>query len=132
MTTTPVYASHASYMDSAFGDLSVIADRMLESVTDPIYGVEFDTMVGTGLSGTLVVPYLARTFGTYWAIVRKPDNTHSSNQVEGKIGQRWLFVDDLVCSGNTLRRVQAVISTTAGPKTQYVGCYEYYWNCTRP
>src|SRR5690242_12227601 len=56
---------------------------------------QVDTLVGSGLSGTLVVPSLARACDVpFWAIVRKEKTTHTSRLVEGAIGDRWLFVDD--------------------------------------
>lgn len=130
MTNGLLYSSHASYMDPAFGDLADIADNMLNAFdtfdTHPkCYGaLNFDTIVGTGLSGTLVVPYLGRAFGLHWAIVRKSDGSHSSNMIEGEIGQSWLFVDDFICSGNTLIRVKEIVSRYC--RSEYAGMYEYY------
>src|SRR5688572_6935768 len=100
-----VYRKHTDYFSKAFRDLDELAEKMLETVKD----VNFDTMVGTGLSGTLVVPHLARTFGTYWAIIRKDEQNHDYGKVVGEIGQRWLFVDDFVSMGHTLRRVRNAI-----------------------
>ena len=124
-----LYSSHASYMDPAFGDLNDIAHNMLKAFdTYPadIYGPMpyFDTIVGTGLSGSLVVPHLGRAFGLHWAIVRKNDGSHSSSQIEGNIGQRWIFVDDFIYSGKTLNRVQSVVTVYC--TARYVGTYEYY------
>lgn len=127
--------THSGYFDRAFGNLDQIAEDMLEKVQD----VEFDTLVGTGLSGTLVVPTLARAFGVYWAIVRKESSPHTSVMVEGEIGHKWLFVDDFICSGATLIRVKRAIrgridqigyywSTAATFQTEYVGTYEYQEN----
>ena len=131
-----VYRKHTNYFKKAFDDLAVIADKMLETCAGH---VEFDTLVGTGLSGTLVVPYLGRAFGAHWAIVRKDQNHHDYGPVVGEIGQRWLFVDDFVSMGTTLRRVQSAIDrlerrewdtyaqcyqTTPFP-TKYVGTYQY-------
>jgi orotate phosphoribosyltransferase-like protein len=128
------YVSHSGYFDKAFGDIDDIAIRL----DDKLKGVEYDTMVGTGLSGTLVVPTLARTLGKYWAIVRKEHSPHTSSMFEGEIGQSWLFVDDFICSGKTLNRVKDVIgdirvysydnmghSTYGVFPTKYVGTYEY-------
>lgn len=74
--------------------------RMLET-----YPIDHDTLVGTGLSGALVVPWLARSVGKSWLLVRKEgDYSHSAHQVEGSIGKRWLFVDDFIDSGETFGR----------------------------
>lgn len=91
--------------------------------------VDFDTLVGTGLSGALVVPRIADALGVNWLMARKPnDGTHSSKRVEGSIGRRWLFVDDLIDSGLTLKRaIAAVEAETASRKwrTSFVGSYLY-------
>jgi adenine/guanine phosphoribosyltransferase-like PRPP-binding protein len=100
-----MYQSHSGYFTRAFGDLDSIAAAVTEHVP-----VEYDTMIGTGLSGTLVVPTLARILRKHWAIVRKEASPHTSKMVEGEIGDRWLFVDDFVSSGATLRRVQAAVA----------------------
>src|SRR6266403_6308817 len=99
------YKQHSGYFMRAFGNIDDIALDMLETVQD----VEFDTMVGTGLSGTLVVPTLARAFGTKWAIIRKEAAPHTSVMIEGEIGHKWLFVDDFISSGRTLERVRMAI-----------------------
>jgi hypothetical protein len=99
---------------------------------------QFDTIVGSGLSGALVIPTLAQAFGVTWAVVRKPeDGSHSSWSIEGVIGERWVFVDDLMDSGKTFRRVHnAVVEAFRGPfdewgyrqpshGTRYVGAWLY-------
>lgn len=88
--------------------------------------VDFDTMIGTGLSGALTVPFLARAMGKHWAIVRKEKDVdnHSGNPIEGSIGERWIFVDDLISSGETRRRVLSVVAQTFSD-TKYVGDYLY-------
>lgn len=97
--------------------------------------LQFDTLVGTGLSGALVVPSLARALTRQgqpevkWLIVRKPeDSTHSSLPVEGDLGRRWVFVDDFIASGKTFRRVKDTIASLAHARkweTQLVASYEY-------
>lgn len=93
---------HTSYLSNAFAEPGALigpAQKALE-------GVEYDTMIGTGLSGALVVPLLARAFGKHWAIVRKStEDCHSGQFIEGTIGHRWLFVDDLIDRGGTLEQV---------------------------
>jgi len=65
--------------------------------------LEFDTLVGTGLSGAIVIPQLAKSLRKKFLIVRKStDNSHSWYPAEGVLGSKWLFVDDLIASGNTL------------------------------
>lgn len=114
-----------SYSNMAFKDPEII----LEDFQHETRGQKFDTLIGTGLSGALVVPTLARALGLKWAIIRKPnDGSHTYAKFEGEIGQRWVFVDDFVSSGATRRRVQEAVEDIAqqyGARTRYVGTYEY-------
>ena len=126
-----VYRNRSGYFERAFGSLDDIADEMRLALK----GIEYDTLVGTGLSGTLVVPTLARTLGTLWAIVRKEHSPHASGLIEGEIGQNWLFVDDFISSGETRERVRKVIDGLkvydwqSGYErqfmTNFVGTYQY-------
>lgn len=94
-------------------------------------GIEFDTIVGRGLSGALVIPRLADAFGCKWLMVRKPaEQSHSSWAVEGHLGRRWLFVDDLIDSGETYRIVKDSIAEQAAAtrprwETEHVGAWLY-------
>ena len=85
--------------------------------------VDFDTMVGTGLSGALIVPRLADALDVNWLIIRKPnDSTHASDEAVGWLGKRWLFVDDFMESGATFHRVHKTVKTLADrSRTEYVG-----------
>lgn len=67
-----------------------------------------DTLVGTGMSGTLIVPRLAERLGLFWGVVRKPgvsSHAGSTTRYEGQMGRCWAFVDDFISSGDTLFRV---------------------------
>jgi adenine/guanine phosphoribosyltransferase-like PRPP-binding protein len=91
--------------------------------------VEFDTVVGTGLSGAVAASQLSRALRKNLAVVRKPrDGSHSSNPVEGVLGKRWLFVDDLISTGDTFRRTRAAIEKVCaerGHEAEFVGAYLY-------
>lgn len=87
----------SGYMQSVFGSLDhVIEDFLL--YTD---GVKYDTLVGIGLSGSLIVPRIADALDKNWLIVRKDDNSHSYYRAEGVLGKRWIFVDDFIHTGAT-------------------------------
>ena len=120
------------YMDSAVNRL----EEVIEDAQRDLHKRNFDTLVGTGLSGTVVVPALALAMGKNFAIVRKEDDGshHGGGQIVGTIGNRWLFVDDLVSSGRTR---QYVIDKVAEACTHgyhknhrtasFVGEYLYTW-----
>ena len=132
-----VLTIRTDYLDDAFRDPEYIADKACKALKD----VNYDTMVGIGLSGSLVVPILARALGKYWCIVRKEDGSHTHNRVEGQIGQRCLFVDDCVDSGRSRERVKSVIEevcsqnghwdkfgTRCAFPTEWIGTYTYMNN----
>lgn len=99
----------------------------------------FDTLVGTGMSGALIVPTLARALRKHWLVVRKPDDgTHDYHGAVGQIGERWIFVDDFLSTGKTFQRVMRWINDNAQgrvydyksdsyktTKTTFVGTYMY-------
>lgn len=111
----------SGYTLEAFKDPADILEDFL-NVTD---GVEFDTLVGMGLSGALVIPTLARALDKNFFIVRKKGTKcHSRSIGEGHVGERWIFVDDFVDSGKTRRQVQkAMAKVEESVKTTYVGTY---------
>lgn len=131
------YKGNSSYLFAAF----VETDVMVAEATRVLKNVDYDTMIGTGLSGGLVVPTLARIFGKRFALIRKPgDSNHRERAIEGEVGDRWIFVDDFVSSGSTLNRVkQEIFEAQKGQPygwdaftTAYVGTYQYARKCFVP
>lgn len=121
----------AEYIRPVFaGDLTSEVEKFEKRLS----GVDFDTIVGIGLSGALIVPFLGRATGKNWGIIRKDDGSHSSSYYEGTLGQRWIFVDDQVCSGRTLsivlNKMKDHVKRNAKPAdfTAYVGTYTYLYD----
>ncbi|AUV62022.1 phosphoribosyl transferase [Mycobacterium phage SWU2] len=104
-------------------------ERMVDIIKPHLDGVDFDTFVGTGLSGTLAAVAMAKAMNKNYLIARKPnDGTHSGNKAEGKLGKRWLFLDDLIATGATLGRAYDAVAITAERwdfKTEFVGAVLY-------
>lgn len=95
------------YFRLAVTDLEGVVQRAVEDLQN----VEFDTLVGTGLSGTLVIPTIALRLDKKFAILRKDKkNSHSINEWEGSFGEHWVFVDDFIATGETMRRVKEKVS----------------------
>lgn len=118
--TTTYWLSHA------WASEEDILFRFMEVSEEFSIPQDFDTLVGTGVSGAVIVPTLARLLGVDFAIVRKEnDGTHGWNKIEGVMGKKWLFVDDLVSSGTTVRRVQKLV-TELFPKSVAMGAYLYH------
>src|SRR5882672_9510743 len=91
-----------SYLQGPMRDPDTVIRNFREWMEDG--QAQFDTLIGTGFSGSILVPMLARELQLDYALVRKAGvTTHASNQVEGVIGDRWLFVDDCIASGDTFR-----------------------------
>lgn len=110
------------YLDEALTDL----DGVIRRAVQHLRGEDFDTLVGTGLSGALVVPTLAREMGKEFVIVRKEfDDSHHGGEVVGVLGHRWVFVDDFVSSGDTRRRVIDTMGRLGKDFATYVGDYTY-------
>lgn len=114
------------YMDDAVFDLSQVIETAKERLAD----VEFDTMVGTGFSGGLVIPALALAMNKKFVLIRKEtdDSHHGEGRLVGELGSRWIFVDDFVSSGKTRHRVVEKVNEAAHERsahTEMVGQYMY-------
>lgn len=110
------------YMDDAVFDLNKVIETAKERLAD----VDFDTLVGTGFSGGIVIPALALAMGKKFVLIRKEtdDSHHGRGRLLGELGNKWIFVDDFVSSGRTRQRViDKVKEVDSG--TEYVGQYMY-------
>lgn len=112
-----------SYFDKA---LTHTNGELVELMRHETRGVEYDTIVGTGLSGTIFTARVAPALRKKFAIIRKKDDesTHSSNRIEGVVGQRFVVADDFVSSGATLKYVLTTMHKIY-PKVRFVGLYQY-------
>lgn len=131
--TATTMAFGKSYFEQVFGD----TDTLFRNAETQLFGqkIKFDSFVGIGLSGILVLPILARHFNVPFLALRKEGvdchDTYGIGQYgRGTIGQNWVLVDDFVSSGRTVKYAQERVSQGIrhegnGFKTQYVGCYSY-------
>ncbi|QKO02458.1 phosphoribosyl transferase [Mycobacterium phage DroogsArmy] len=116
--------------DESYLRLAHDPERLVKIIEPHVERVEFDTLVGTGLSGTLATAAVAKALGKHYFIARKPnDGTHSGNRYgEGKLGARWVFLDDLIATGRTLGRVWDAVYQTSqrwNHTTEFVGAVLY-------
>lgn len=114
------------YMDAALFDLAGV----IRTAKERLAGVDFDTLVGTGFSGGIVIPSLAIAMDKKFVLVRKEtdDSHHGKGMLLGELGQRWIFVDDFVSSGKTRQRVIRKVNEEARfgeHDTELVGQYMY-------
>jgi adenine/guanine phosphoribosyltransferase-like PRPP-binding protein len=98
---------HSSYLGTLLLDQSTAVAKAIETLGD--VQDEFDAFVCTGVSGMLLAPTLAFCMGKRLAVVRKRDDkdNHAMCRIEHNLleGDRWLFVDDLIASADTIQRV---------------------------
>lgn len=114
------------YMDDAVFNLS----EVIETAKKALAGVDFDTLVGTGFSGSVVIPSLALALGKKFVLIRKEtdDSHHGRGRLLGQLGARWIFVDDFVSSGRTRQRVISKIDEALREydgTSELVGQYMY-------
>lgn len=114
------------YMDSALFDLP----EVIEDAKYGLAGIEFDTLVGTGFSGGIVIPSLALALDKKFVLIRKEtdDSHHGKGKLVGQLGARWIFVDDFISSGKTRKRVISKVeeaAVEAGVTAEMVGQYLY-------
>lgn len=114
------------YMDNALFDLPGVINTAQKNLAD----VDFDTLVGTGFSGGIVIPTLALSMGKKFVLIRKEtdDSHHGKGRLLGQLGSRWVFVDDFVSSGVTRKRVIEKVQEAAegaSVPTIMVGQYMY-------
>lgn len=85
----------------------------------------FDSIVCCGTSGLLVVPQIAELLDKHIVIIRKKsDKCYSEFLMEGVTPFRYIIVDDLICSGNTVRYIKRSIKEEC-PRANCVGVYCY-------
>lgn len=87
---------------------------------------DFDAIAFRGMSGALIAPTVALLMDKNLLMVRKPEdsNNHSGRDVEGDTAaRRYVIIDDLVSSGNTVRTIQKEVAVFA-PGAVCIGVYE--------
>jgi len=85
----------------------------------------FDSIACCGTSGLMVVPQIAEILDKHIVIVRKSsDKRYSVFDMEGVVPYRYIIIDDLVCSGRTIRLIKNTIHNEC-PRSICVGAYFY-------
>lgn len=113
------------------GYMSSLLDEepFLKMAREQLADVDFDTIVGRGLSGGIAAPLIAHVLGKNWLVVRKPDvRSHAWAKAEGRLGNRWIFVDDFIGTGATRDAVVEAVAQIAQAydwKTAHVGDFLY-------
>ena len=86
---------------------------------------QFDSIACCGTSGLMVVPQIAELLNKHIVVVRKAnDRSYSDFPMEGVTPFRYVIVDDLICSGSTIKHIKNTIYEDS-PKARCVGVYCY-------
>ena len=92
----------------------------LESITN-----EFDTIACCGTSGLLVVAKIAELLDKNILIIRKKNESkYSPFLYEGVIPEKYIIIDDLICSGNTVKHILNTIKNES-PNSICIGVYVF-------
>lgn len=117
-----------SYFGAAFN--AERRDAVIDWAEQARQRMQFDTLVVTGISGVVMGGVLAHALGVNLLVVRKEDDrsTHSFSRIEGHLGERWAFLDDLIDTGSTRSRVVREVRALADRRdisTRFVGTVAY-------
>lgn len=97
------------YMDSFYRPSTEQIEIWSEIIIE--HAANVNGLVGTGMSGSLVIPLLAQYMEVDYVLLRREnDSSHSDSRWNGKMGDRLVIVDDFVESGKTLERLLRAIS----------------------
>lgn len=86
--------------------------------------IYYDSIACCGTSGLMVVPQIAELLKKNIIIVRKQKDGYSDFMVEGAPTNLYIIIDDLICSGETVKHIIKNISSET-PRSKCVGVYCY-------
>lgn len=89
----------------------------------------FDSIACCGVSGLMVVPQIAELLNKNIIVVRKGERCYSEFRTEGVAPFRYIILDDLICSGGTVKHIKRVLKEEYS-RSQCVGVYCYLPNET--
>jgi len=84
----------------------------------------FDSIACCGVSGLMVVPQIAELLNKNIVVVRKGERCYSEFHTEGAAPFRYIILDDLICSGGTVKYIKKTLKEEY-PRSTCVGVYCY-------
>lgn len=87
----------------------------------------FDSIACCGVSGLMVVPQIAELLNKHIIVVRKGEKCYSEFRTEGVAPFRYIILDDLICSGSTVKYIKKVLKDEYS-RSMCVGVYCYLPN----
>jgi len=85
---------------------------------------DFDSIVCCGVSGLMVVPQIAEIINKNILVVRKDERRYSNFTTEGVAPFRYVIIDDLICSGSTIKHITSTLKEEY-PRSRCIGIYCY-------
>ena len=86
--------------------------------------IEYDGIACCGASGMLIVPQIAELLKKNIILVRKKLDGYSDFWVEGANCSKYIILDDLICSGSTVKHIIKSIKDDT-PISKCIGVYSY-------
>ena len=84
----------------------------------------FDSIACCGVSGLMVAPQISELLNKHIVVVRKGEQCYSEFRTEGVAPFRYIILDDLICSGSTVKSIKTILKEEY-PRSQCVGLYCY-------
>jgi hypothetical protein len=118
---------HSHYLKQAFNPARV--KKFVRAAVPLLKRYDFEAIAFRGMSGALIAPVLAYRCNKTLVMVRKPKQNayedHSDLRIEGDAAmQRYLIVDDFMCSGTTVMTTIREINAFA-PQAKCLGALFY-------
>ncbi len=80
--------------------------KAIKRTIKKLSAIDFDTIVYSGHSGSLVSVPVAISMGKELTLIRKAyDRSHSVSMIEGVCPKKFVIVDDCIQTGDTIRRI---------------------------
>lgn len=122
-----MYESHiASHLKPLLGEgrLANLAPTIIDDLRRYDRHTPFDSIAVTGTSGLVLSGHIAINLGKNIVVVHpRGVERHGEHMADGVMTGRYLFFDDLICTGNTFRRVVSIIESELCEYASCVGVY---------
>lgn len=104
-------------------DRAKVVERTLQELKP--HDDKFTAIACTGYSSSLISSIIANEMNKDLIVVRKEsDSRHSGHLVEGPKSAKYIFIDDMISTGQTWLRVKDTVSERL--KGVMIGIYLYY------
>ena len=103
-------------------------NKVIFSAIDTLRKIDknFDTIACCGTIVMLVVPQISEILKKNILVIRKEeDKRYSPFDYEGAIPKNYIIVDDLICSGNTIKHILSTIKRECS-RSNCIGVYTFF------